>query len=104
MKMSYNLTQVKNLIRLKEKLPFLLTSYGVLLISTLLCFASFGQTPSAVTDQINKMMPRPTSPSPNVASLWKYGDYEVNLFTGLPDISISIFEAKSGNISVPVIQ
>ena len=53
-------------------------------------------------DQINKLMPKPVLPSPNVASLGKYGDYPVNLFTGLPEISIPIFEAKSGGLTVPI--
>lgn len=62
----------------------------------------FGQVPASVSDQINKLMPKPLPISPNVASLGKFGDYNVDIFTGLPEISIPIFEAKSGELSVPV--
>jgi YD repeat-containing protein len=62
----------------------------------------FAQLPSSVTDQVGKLMPRPVPLSPNAAALGKYGDYEVNLFNGLPDISIPLFEVKSGSISVPI--
>ena len=51
---------------------------------------------------IDKMIPKPVPTSPNVAALGKYGDYQVSHFTGIPDISIPIFEARSGNLSVPV--
>lgn len=47
-------------------------------------------------------MPNPVPQSPNVAGLGKYGDYQVSHFTGIPDISIPIFEAKSGSLSVPI--
>jgi YD repeat-containing protein len=60
------------------------------------------QTPPSVTDQANKLMPHPVPLSPNAAALGKYGDYEVNMYNGLPDISIPLFEVKSGGISVPI--
>lgn len=56
----------------------------------------------AQQDLINKMMPKPVPASPNAASLGKFGDYQVSHFTGLPSISIPIFEAKSGELSVPI--
>ena len=40
--------------------------------------------------------------SPNVAALGEYGSYKVNLYTGLPDISIPIFEATSGSLNAPI--
>lgn len=57
---------------------------------------------SHVSDLIKKLMPQPVPASPNVAALGKYGDYQVSYFTGLPDISIPIFEAKSGGLSIPI--
>jgi YD repeat-containing protein len=54
------------------------------------------------TADIAKFMPRPVPASPNVSGLGKYGTYEVNMYNGLPDISIPIFEAKSGSLSVPI--
>lgn len=64
-------------------------------------FFAVGQ-PQHVSDHIKKLMPNPVPQSPNVAGLGKYGDYQVNHFTGIPDISIPIFEAKSGSLSVPI--
>ena len=61
----------------------------------------YGQS-QAVQDQINKLMPKPVPGSPNVAAVGKFGDYAVSAFNGLPDISIPIFEAKSGDIKVPI--
>ncbi len=40
--------------------------------------------------------------SPNAASLYKYTELPVNLYTGIPSISIPIYEIKSGNLSVPI--
>src|SRR5258708_14817746 len=53
-------------------------------------------------DLVNKLMPQPVPTSPNVASLGKFGDYPVSYFTGLPDISIPLFEVKSGSLSIPI--
>lgn len=40
--------------------------------------------------------------SPNVAAMEKYGNFEVNLFHGVPEINISIFEVKSKGFSIPI--
>jgi YD repeat-containing protein len=40
--------------------------------------------------------------SPNTASQAKFGDYEVSMFTGIPNISIPLYEVKSGDLSVPI--
>ncbi|MDR6571319.1 hypothetical protein [Chitinophaga ginsengisegetis] len=40
--------------------------------------------------------------SPNVAAMDKYGDYPVNQFSGLPDISIPLYEIVSGDFKMPV--
>jgi len=53
----------------------------------------FGQTPQ----------PYPVTPkSPNVANIERFGNYEVNLFHGLPDISINLFEISSKDLKVPI--
>lgn len=74
------------------------------LLTLVLVTVSFLATsqPQHVSDHIKKLMPSPVPQSPNVAGLGKYGDYQVNHFTGVPDISIPIFEAKSGSLSVPI--
>jgi hypothetical protein len=64
--------------------------------------AAIGQPPAPVQNQVKKLMPNPVPQSPNVAALGKYGDYEVNHFNGVPEISIPIFEVKSGGLSVPI--
>jgi YD repeat-containing protein len=53
-------------------------------------------------DQITRMIPNPIPLSPNAAALGKFGDYKVSYFSGLPDISIPIYEIKSGELSVPI--
>lgn len=50
----------------------------------------------------DKMLPQPVPQSPNVAGLGKFGDYPVSFFTGIPEITIPIFEVKSGELSLPV--
>lgn len=57
---------------------------------------------AAVQEQIKKLMPKPVAASPNVAALGKFGDYAVTAYNGLPDISIPIFEVKSGDLMVPI--
>lgn len=53
-------------------------------------------------DLVNRMMPKPLPASPNVASLGKFGDYQISHFSGLPDISIPIYEVQSGSLKVPI--
>lgn len=60
----------------------------------------FAQT--AITDQIKKLVPKPIPQSPNVAALGQYGTYSVNLYTGLPEISIPIFDVTSGSLKAPI--
>ncbi len=62
----------------------------------------FSQQPTDVQNQINQLMPQPVPPSPNVASLGKFGDYQVGYFSGLPEISIPLYEIKSGDLSIPI--
>ncbi|HRE68841.1 MAG TPA: hypothetical protein PLM56_12885 [Cyclobacteriaceae bacterium] len=75
---------------------FCLTLYCALVVNCILVAQEH------ITNGINKLMPKPIPAAPNVASLGKYGDYQVNLFNGLPDITIPIFEAKSGSLSLPI--
>lgn len=41
-------------------------------------------------------------PSPNAASLGKYGEVPVSMYTGVPDISIPVYEINSGRIKIPI--
>jgi len=51
---------------------------------------------------MHQLNPKSRLKTPNVAAMEKFGDYPVNLYTGLPDISIPIFEIKSGPLEVPI--
>ncbi|OKS85676.1 RHS repeat domain-containing protein [Mucilaginibacter polytrichastri] len=42
------------------------------------------------------------SPSPTAASLGKYADWPVSLYSGTPEINISLYTMSSGKLSVPV--
>lgn len=41
-------------------------------------------------------------PPPNAAALGKYADFPVSYFTGVPDISIPIYELKDGDADIPI--
>ena len=41
-------------------------------------------------------------PSPNAASIGKYGDIPISYHTGVPNISIPIHTISAGSLSVPV--
>jgi YD repeat-containing protein len=47
-------------------------------------------------------IPTVTPPSPHAASLGKYGDIPVSPYTGIPNISIPVYEIVSGDIKVPI--
>ncbi|MEZ2442810.1 hypothetical protein AB6805_13895 [Chitinophaga sp. RCC_12] len=57
-------------------------------------FAQFG--PSMM--DIPKVVP----PSPNAASLGKYGDIPVGLYTGIPGISVPLYTAYIGKVPLPI--
>lgn len=42
------------------------------------------------------------SPAPTAASLGKYGDWPVNEYTGIPSISVPIYEIKLKGLSIPI--
>src|ERR1700733_10738313 len=67
-------------------LLFLLVGYNV---------ASNAQDPS-----VQLVSPLPVSPQ--AASFAKYGDIPVSLNSGVPNISIPIFDIKTGNLENPV--
>ena len=41
-------------------------------------------------------------PSPEISSLGLYGQIPVSHFTGVPDISIPLYEVKVGGFSLPI--
>jgi YD repeat-containing protein len=44
----------------------------------------------------------PSMPSANAASLGQYGEMPVSYFTGVPSISIPLYEVKGNNVSLPI--
>src|SRR6059036_3887252 len=56
---------------------------------------------SGLSAQVGSM--RVTVPSPTVASLGKFGDVPVSLYTGVPDISIPLFTAKGRTLALPIV-
>jgi hypothetical protein len=78
-------------------------------------FPSFGQKkppndtlkiPSAVQseadDRAKKFLPQYAPLSPNASSFQKFGDYQINLATGIPSIPIPLLTVQNGGLSVPV--
>ena len=47
---------------------------------------------------LERMLP----PTPQAAALARYGDYPVSLATGVPEISIPLYEIKLGNYTLPI--
>ena len=60
-------------------------------------------SPSALTaGDVQKLLPQITAKSPNVSGLERHGDYPVNMYSGLANIEIPLYEVKIGNLVVPV--
>jgi YD repeat-containing protein len=67
-------------------------SFGLLFI---LCFSLKAQNGNYA---LRNVIP----PSATVASLGKYGEIPVSLYTGIPNISIPLYEIKDGSLTVPI--
>lgn len=52
--------------------------------------------------QSTRYLPKIAPQAPNTSAFLRYGKYEVNLFTGVPDISIPLYEVQAGDLKVPV--
>src|SRR5207253_8323864 len=73
------------------KLPVL---YLVVLYFLATTWNAAGQT----TSTLKEVVP----PSPTVASLGKYGDIPVSLYTGIPNITVPLYNIEYGDLSLPV--
>ena len=51
------------------------------------------------TINISVLISQLTPKSPNIASVGRYGEYPVSMYTGLPTIKISIFTIEVGGLS-----
>jgi hypothetical protein len=70
---------------------------GLFLFVLLLSTKAFAQP-----TQTQKFLPAVLQGSPEATSFAKYGNYEVNLFTGVPDISIPVYSIQVGELKVPI--
>ncbi|WP_439490783.1 RHS repeat domain-containing protein [Algoriphagus sp.] len=59
-------------------------------------------TAQSEEDFLSQKIPNIIPPSPNAASLGKFGDIPVSLHTGIPSISIPIFEISASGNTLPI--
>jgi hypothetical protein len=71
-------------------------------LSLVLYFVITGLSLKAQSSDAVYFVPSLYPKSPNVASFTKYGDYQVNLFTGIPNISIPLYTIEAGDLKVPI--
>lgn len=80
---------------MKSKLITLI--YLIIFFSTTITYKTFAQ--AAEEEYINDIIP----PSPEALSLTRYGNTDVNLYNGIPNISIPIWTYNGKNISLPIL-
>jgi hypothetical protein len=68
--------------------------------TTLCTILAFGGLLSALSSQTGSL--RVTVPSPTAASLGRFGDVPVSLYTGVPDITVPIFTLTGRTLSLPI--
>ncbi len=61
------------------------------------------QPMSAAANDAGPALPVVIPPSPNAAALGMYGDIPVGHYTGIPNISIPLYEIEAGSIKLPII-
>lgn len=81
----------------------LLTSFLFFLFFFLMVnLVSWAQLPSDIQTQVNKNFPKSIQKSPNASGIERYGNYDVNLYTGVPNISIPVYTVEAGPIKIPI--
>ncbi|MBT1699744.1 hypothetical protein KK083_22850 [Fulvivirgaceae bacterium PWU4] len=75
------------------------TLLRISMISSLIMYFSF---PRCAAQDLERLIPKTTPPAPEAASLGKYGEIPVSHYTGVPNISIPIYEIRSRDITLPV--
>jgi YD repeat-containing protein len=81
---------------MKRFFLFFCVAFSVVLIQAQL--PSFEGNKSTSSVFLQKVIP----PSPNAASLGKYGDQQINMFTGTSAVNIPIYEIKTNGYSLPL--
>lgn len=88
--MKYSSLHSVRWLALVMNVTFLMSSLVVLgQTNTLTAFDEVGYTPAI-------------PPSPEAGSLGKYGQYQVNLAHGIPNIDLPLFEVNSGHLKLPL--
>lgn len=76
------------------------------IITALMCVLSFfiskGQASPDEQHISHKQFQSVVPQSPNAASLGKYGEIPVGMYTGIPSISIPLYEINTGKLSLPI--
>ncbi|MBB6240540.1 YD repeat-containing protein [Pedobacter sp. AK013] len=80
----------------------ILTLLSILICALLQLWSNPGFSQSISNTFSKAEHPNPITASPEAAALGKYGDVPVSLFSGLPDVSIPIYNFKIGDITVPI--
>ncbi|WP_421829158.1 RICIN domain-containing protein [Larkinella sp.] len=70
------------------------------LLVALLLFASVNA--AKAQGQVPNLRPSLSPQSPNVASLGRFGEHPVSLNTGIPSITVPVFNISAGQVRVPV--
>jgi len=60
------------------------------------------KTDAQATSQTQYFVPMLAPRSPAATAIEKYGTYQVNEFTGVPDISIPLYTVEAGGLQVPI--
>ncbi|WP_188936820.1 hypothetical protein [Puia dinghuensis] len=76
------------------------TLYRSLLVCAV--YTIFLASASAQTSSDQIALPQPIPPSPTAAALGKYGDIPVSKYTGVPDITVPLWQITEGDIHVPI--
>ena len=71
---------------------------SLIAICTVFTTDIFAQSPPERQNFLPKIIPS----SPEAAMLQRFGNYNVNLFNGVPDISIPLYEINTGKLKVPI--
>lgn len=71
----------------------------MLMVGVCLPLCTFGQQ---LSEFDNPTLTKTIPPSPEAASLGKYGEIPVSNYTGIPNISVPLHTAQSGDISLPI--
>jgi hypothetical protein len=74
------------------------TKRKLLLCTFMVIFCLNTKAQQDIYSNVKQLVPA----SPTTASFAKYGEYPVSLFTGVPEISIPLYEIKTKNFSIPI--